>query len=235
MVDWFWVQQQKISNIIRRKQDLQWLIDLAVQPKKVVHFGCDKGEGTLALIWVLDADEAAGIDISQQAISQAHASLTDLRDVLREIQSSSHSLPREVQDWWTSVPVYFKAKLLSEKLCVTFDNKDITKPTGLPTSYYDLAFCRYVLHHVWCDAGMEHGKNDALFAVREMARVVRPGGLIAVDELIQYSDGPILDFPSLFEKAGLKLLYKKEEESTIMGVHSRSSKYLCKKTEAEIR
>ena len=67
---------------------------------------------------------------------------------------------------------FLKAKELNKgNKNVTLHNADIFN-NGLPDDHFDLTYCRYLLEHV----------NDPVHAVKEMARVTRPGGRLAAQE-----------------------------------------------------
>lgn len=87
---------------------------------------------------------------------------------------------------------------------VNYSVADFTRQTDLLEGHYDLAFCDFVLHHVWYDPQRAHPLEDTAFAISEMARVVRPEGYVAAFELIQYDNKPTLDFQPLFDRAGLQ-------------------------------
>jgi hypothetical protein len=60
-----------------------------------------------------------------------------------------------------------------------------------------------------------------------MARVTRPGGIVAALELVQYSDWRRLDFQPLFKEANLELQWT--EEIDVPEQKGVKAKYLCKK------
>ena len=55
------------------------------------------------------------------------------------------------------------------------------KNTNLLSNHFDLAYCRYVLYHIYCDEN-ERANENTRSAIREMARVVKTGGLIVAIE-----------------------------------------------------
>jgi ubiquinone/menaquinone biosynthesis C-methylase UbiE len=89
-----------------------------------------------------------------------------------------------------------------EETQMDFIEANVAKPIReLQPDYFDLAYCKKVLYHVWC----EQGEPAAQSAVNEMARVVRPGGWVVAVEPVSSSptDGVALDFRQFFERAGL--------------------------------
>jgi len=184
-------------------------------------------------MWALEASEAVGVDKSEQSIRQAQSVLANTQDTVNLMQRRLRCYPREIPEddkaWWETVPSFFKQELLQERFHVDFVVQDITKPTELQSDYFDVAFCDFVLHHIWFDQENKDAREDAQFAIGEMARVVRPGGAVAAFELIQYLDEPRLDFRPLFEQAGLKLVHTKEMETNSLDEHGVTAEYLCEK------
>jgi SAM-dependent methyltransferase len=220
-----YLQEQIIAHLLPEKQELQWLIEQNVRrADKVADFGCGGGEKTLALMWALGASEAVGIDIED--ITPAQSMLEGIRHEITIIRSklrSCRDIPEDDLMWWNGVPDFLKR--LPPEECIKFCQRDITKPTGLQPDCYDIAFCHRVLHHIWFDQTQE----DTQFAVREMARVAKPGGLVAAFEVIQYSDKPKLDFRPLFEQAGLERVHTKETEENYSQGQRIVAEYLYKK------
>jgi SAM-dependent methyltransferase len=208
--------QTRIHTALSKKRRLQWLIERVGQAERIAHFGCSSGIETLALAWALGVREVAGIDKSEQSIWQARSELVGTQDIIRRMQRRLRYYPKQVpeddKEWWKTVPDFFKQELVQGSLHLDFVVRDITKPTGLPSDHYDVAFCDFVLHHIWSDQKDENTRRDAQFAIGEMARVARPGGAVAAFELIRYRDESKLDFGPLFEQAGLGLVHVKESK-----------------------
>jgi SAM-dependent methyltransferase len=184
------------------------------QAEKVANFGCNIGGETLALMWLLQANEATGLDIEADNISQAQDTLQNLQeDVVQARRNVKYPwVSQEDRDWWSGAPHFFTHRILEQDFSLEYHIRDITKPTGLPDNHYDLAFCDFVLYHIWYDETREYAEQDTQFAISEMARVIKPGGLVAARELIQYDDKPRLAFSHLFETAGLTEVYIQEDE-----------------------
>lgn len=227
--------RMQTGSLICKRDRLQWLMAQNVRAEKVVNFGCNIGIETLALMWVLGANEAIGIDKNETFICQAQNTLTNLKDDIVKMQRMLHSFPQTIPErdktWWSGeIPDFLKTDLLREEFRLDFRVCDITEPVGLPSSYYDLAFCDFVLHHIWFDSERENAQDDTQFAINEMTRVVKPSGVVAAYELIQFSDKPKLDFRSLFEQAGLEIVHTREiaVETTLHGPEI-TAEYLCGK------
>ena len=225
--------QIQIGSLSNKKERLRWLVGLNVRAEKITNFGCNIGTETLALMWMLGASEAIGIDKDESCIHQAKDTLVYLKDSVMQIwfmlQHYPENIPEDDKEWWVTVPDFFKKGLLQEGFDVDFCVRDITKATELPSDYYDIAFCDFVLHHIWYDSKGKAAQEDTQFAVSEMARVVRPGGVVAAFELLQFSDKPKLDFSSLFEQVGLKPVHTKEIEVENSQEPGVVAEYLYKK------
>jgi len=224
----------QIGSLSTRVQQLQWLVEHNIRAEKIANFGCNIGGETLALMWVLGAREAIGLDIDEEEIRQAQDTLVSVQEEMQRIWRMLSYYPNEIapddKTWWNNeVPNFFKKALLQGESNVTYVVSDITQPTGLPQDYYDVAFCDFVLHHIWYDDKRENAEGDTQFAVKEMARVVKPSGIVAASELLQFSDKPKLDFGKLFEKAGLKIFHMREYEANGPTGNGTVAEYICKK------
>jgi SAM-dependent methyltransferase len=225
--------QSQLGILSVRKQELQWLVEHEIKANRVANFGCSIGGETLALAWALNANEAIGIDRDKVTIQQAESTFSNIREEIAKISRSIHYYPNTAKEgdkiWWKDeVPDFFKRTIMHDDFQVKYIVGDITKHTSLESNYYDIAYCDFVLHHIWYD-GL-NGKTDTQHAVSEMMRVVRRGGIIAAMELLQYDEKPKLNFKSLFEDIGLKVIHEK-----IMrvenGLNGMFAEYLCEKPE----
>lgn len=224
--------QSQISSITSKRNQLDWLARYP-QAEKVANFGCHIGGETLALMWLLDAQEAVGLDIEADNIRQAQDTLNHLREDIRQaqlaIQYGQADISEEDRDWWSRMPHFLTRQIFEEEFSLEYRTCDITKPTGLPDNYYDLAFCDFVLHHIWYDEIQDHEGQRVQFAVHEMARVVKPAGIVAARELIQFDDKPRLDFTGLLERAGLERVDVQEEEFKSLERYGWVGKYVYRK------
>lgn len=226
MADKFFRTQ--IDQINWQQSSVEWLLQQDVTVTKVAHFGCSTGVQTIALAMVLGAREVIGIDLNEERINQAQNDWKRLQATLRDIEQRfkyfPHKICEEDKIWWdTKVPEFFKKELLNGKLSVEFLVQDITKPTSIRSSYYELAFCDFVLHHIWLDKARENARDDTLFAVQEMVKSVKPRGLIAAYELLQYDNRPALDFGSVFQEAGVRVFHMREYEIE----NKKMAEFLC--------
>jgi len=216
--------QTQIDQILSREQRLEWLVQLGVRAASVANFGCAAGGETLALMWALGASQATGLDEDEGAIRQAQDTLRSIQDTVKRM---GHCLDQVWQD--DSVLDFFKRDLLREG-SVSFLVRDMTAFTGLPSDHYDVAYCDFVLYHIWHDAARENAPRDTAFAVSEMARVTRPGGAVVVSEPIGYFERPGPDFTLLFQVADLEIEYEEEREINGLDEQGVVARYLCRKS-----
>lgn len=221
----------QIGSISNHKQDLDWLVDRDIVGKKIADFGCNDGTKTLALMWAFDAHEIIGIDWDKGYIELAINALDVIRSDIgtntEYLQFLRDEISMEDKQWWDNdVPSFLKTGRLNS---VSYITSDITKPTDLPPDYYDVVFCNFVLHHIWCDQGRENGEADTQAAIEEMVRVASPGGAIAARELIQYSDKPRLCFQQLFKNVGLAVIHAKEISCSYDVTPGKILECICRK------
>lgn len=173
-----WIQQLKTLNICG----------------KVAHFGCASGSETLALVWVLDACEAYGID---RDISQAARMLKGLREWITESRHAlSYASPENYLWWKNTVPSFLK----EERFPTFIREPDIAhpvRPFQLPCGYFDLACCSNLL----CQILENQGEGDVKSAIEEMKRVVKLEGWIVADEP---DNSTPARFSSILERAKLE-------------------------------
>ena len=187
-----------IESIRRKKLQLQWLVELNVPGQKIANFGCGIDE-TFALMWALGAIEATGIDKDILEAEKRRLSIQqDVKESLDALQYYEHIMTESDRLWWESeVPDSLKKGLFPD-----FTQGDITRPTGLPPDHFHLAYCRYVLYHIWGDQD-ELGSKNVRAVIKEMARVVRSGGWVVAVEPPYSTDDRPLDFTQFFEQARL--------------------------------
>ena len=123
---------------------------------------------------ILEARQAAGVDKDDGSIRNARSTLAIIQNI-----ALAKGVPLDA-------PSFLREPALKE--VVQFYTADITEPTELPPDYYDIAFCDYVLNHIWLDKGEAATQG----AIEEMARVVRPGGLVAAHEPTQRTSDPFI-------------------------------------------
>ena len=200
------------SHIDLRVPDVEWLVAVSPEVRSVANFGCGTGNETLALMQVFDALEGIGIDNDSGRIEQAVSVLHHLKRAAVNIAIQT-TYKEECREWWESeIPSFIKRLVSSEIPCalgqqvretsVSFIAADMTRPLDcVPSSHFGLAYCRKVLYHIWCD----QGEDEVQCAVKEMARVVVPGGHVVAEEPVSRSptSSKRLDFRHFFEDAGL--------------------------------
>jgi SAM-dependent methyltransferase len=201
------------------KEQILWLLDLNENYDSIANFGCNIGYETLALMWLLNAREATGVDKDGDSIRQAQSLLSNIQMDIQSIQMALHYNP--------NIPSQFRSELQSyvENLghlpFPTFVEGDMTEMTSLPSNHFDLAYCERVLYHIACNRSGRVGDN-VLSAVEEMARVVKPGGFVAAIEpnICSPDDNRAVELQSFFERVGLSSLQMKNptfllEEKTV--------------------
>jgi trans-aconitate methyltransferase len=118
------------KNILLQEEKYQWLIEhltkLDVQVGRIADFGCGEGRETLALMCLLEASEAAGVDKDTQSIRNAQGTLKNIQNIIL-----AKGVPNDAPD--------FLRKASIEEV-VKFYPEDITKTTQLLHKYYDIAF-----------------------------------------------------------------------------------------------
>lgn len=188
-------EMEELRCYLSRVSDFAWLAELLSKAdkraEKVVNFGCANGAETRSLQWWLKADEAVGIDKCITAIETAQSSAQRIKTLIQPLSKETCArlvgnicaFPIELK----SLPTYLKA--------------DITDPeqlSSLNSGHYDVSYCESVLYHIWDNPQDTEGMTLALSAVKEMSRVVKPGGwVIAVEPLILPDKRP-LDFRPFF-------------------------------------
>lgn len=203
----------------------QWLIESLkereVQVNRIANFGCNDGSETLILMYLLAASEGVGIDKDTNDISNAQRTLEVIQSLIW-------------RDWIKGVPehapLFLRASYNSHiTQFVKFYKADIAARTPLLSDYYDIAFCDFVLHHIWMG---QDGEAKTQEAINEMTRVVKPNGFVAIRELTEYIDiTPVnIYFKPLLEKSGLKIVLEKPNKTfnSERGRHPyKFMQYLC--------
>jgi ubiquinone/menaquinone biosynthesis C-methylase UbiE len=200
----------------KKKMDIQWLVTSGAPGERIADFGCGRGSETLALICALGANEAIGIDKSRETICDARQLLERVKEDVCYIFVSAVHYQAYPRSWWESkVPDSLKGLIFStiprsdipgplrkelNEPSVAFIEADIAQPIAeLDFGYFDLAYCRKVLHHIWD----KQGEDDVKSAINQMARVVKNEGWVVAVEPAVSSDGRPYDFRRFFKLAGL--------------------------------
>jgi|GEM_PF-2383186 len=191
------------SRVELYREELQWLCSLGLQFQSVANFGCNIGTETFALAWFLNAREAVGLDKDQRDIAQALKTRHDFQEHISGIKKlakfHSHELPQDFRARLQSIITEYQ-----DRPVPNFDEGDMIGRTSLPSNHFDLAYCKLVLNHIACNDG-EQASHNALLAIQEMIRVVKPGGLVVAIEPKTCSpdDNKPLNLHPLFEQAGV--------------------------------
>src|SRR5258708_15367006 len=199
-----------MEGLFYRKELYDWITTHIEQAESIATFGCAGGEETFAFLWALGASEAIGIDKDEGSIKRARelhsAILAETNKSLRDMTHQPESVSTNVSDWWNTRVVDFgRTGILKQDPKDIFVVGDITQPTNLLSNHYDIALVEYVLYHIWPN------ENGVRQAIAEMARIVKPAGIVAALEVVQYGDNPRVNFETLFEQTGLRQLFPTEE------------------------
>lgn len=188
------------ERILLEKDKYKWLMERLVgsnvQVRRIANFGCGEGWETLALMWMLAASEGAGIDKEDRDISNACGTLQSIQNIIL-----AKGVPNDS-------PPFLKTPQLQQ--AVQFYQADFVKRTQLQSDYYDIAFCNFVLYHIFLNQG---GEKKTQEAINEMARVVIPGGFVAAREPTRSTVKKAfdIDFKPIFRRAGLIPLVEESE------------------------
>lgn len=190
--------------------EVQRIASTGARFDSVVSFGCGKGDESIALMLILGAKEVVGVDKDDSRIEQAKRSV---RNFQQSIKKLTDLWPNSLRDLKISDDICFALELLHR-----YENKKLNLPgyqlgdivqgessTHLPSNYFDLAYCHYVLYHIYCtDEGIS--TDNTISAVREMARVVKVGGLIVAiePEICSPDDNTTVNLHPFFEQVGLQ-------------------------------
>ncbi len=197
-----------------RTPDLDWFVALNPQVSRIADFGCGTGTETLALMQAFDAAEAIGIDMDAPLIAQATDFLGHIKNAAKIVSIRAGYGNAEHREWWeTRIPEFVKGLVLDQipagfregvrERSVRFIEADISRPVdGVPSDYFDLAYCNKVLYHILCD----DGDSKVQSAVSQMARVVAEARWVVAVEPVSCGPegGHTVDLTQFFLRAGLR-------------------------------
>lgn len=192
---------------------IERLLALGDAYERIADLGCGGGQRTIALMLRLRAVEVVGIDKKQHEIDTAcrqviEQTLCPIKQGIEKIKQVLGPDDRVVSRLSADVRAEVERLLKYEGIPIPdYRRGDITKgkdSTGLEGDYYDLAYSRYVLYHIYCEEGGTSYANTGL-AIQEMARVTKPGGLVVAYE-------PIVCGPTDNTPVDLKPLFEQREE-----------------------
>lgn len=211
------------------KDGLLWLREYQPSAERVVDFGCNTGNETLALAWALGATEAVGVDINEFAVVQAKDTLESVHQAVILFQRYLTYYPDliDIEDrrkWEQSVSDFFRTLPTLPHIRYVVD--DIRSCKKLETEYFDIAYCDHVLYNLWFNVAMRGRREQVTLAIAEMARVTKQQGVIVICEPLEWSDEEPFDLASILKEIGLAIQAERIDKSE----HSRLGTYICKKS-----
>lgn len=127
-----------------------WLANLPSRVQRIANFGCSGSGEPFALLWTLDAKEIMVVERDAHFLGEFHNLVNKVRKGL---------------------PESLDGRVITE-VCADMTNSI----AGLPSGYYDLAYCEDVLYTLPSQVGaLERG-------VSQMIRVVKPNGYVTAFE-----------------------------------------------------
>jgi SAM-dependent methyltransferase len=210
--------QNRTNQYVEYFSEFEWVINkLPPQSaQRIINFGCNIGRETVALACFSGATQVDGIDRSEQVIRQAQDELKyfkiDLKQTDIQFNHASSEIKQSFKSWVAELPSCvspFLHRLKTATPTINYYTADFTQQTELTQNYYDLAYCRFVLNHIWTGNG-DQIMGDivmGLSALSEMSRVVRPGGYIAFEEPNGYEDKRF-DYDAVCNELGLIKCYE---------------------------
>lgn len=211
-----------LSFINRYKRRVSWILDLGFRFDRIANFGCSTGIETLALLWLLSAKEAVGVDKNKSRIQQAYEFIEEIKSIRRTLSYGTHRISEIYRT------KYFKEYI--EGPLPSFEIADITEKTSLPDNYFDLVYCESVLYHIACDDN-QIAEDNVFSAIQEIERVMKFGGLMVAIEHVTCSpdnDRPV-QLDQFFCRASLIKLRTKDGNFSPEG----KNVYLYSKPEKE--
>lgn len=209
--------QNQIDAVTAWRLEYQWLADFGMNVEKAINFGCEPTGKSLGLMWTVGAEKMLGLDPSERVVHQEESALSRIQRDMRAYWDFLHKSP-DVTDadniWWNEeVPDFFKQELTKPDHFIDYIVRDYTKFVNIPSNYFDLAFCDFVLHKIRWDKTRQDPPQETRFLISQMARLVRPGGMVAAFEWAQTGVHDRLDFRRIFETSGanLNVLHLREE------------------------
>lgn len=189
-----------LQSVEGHRTKIEWLLNFKERYESVAHFGCNIGYETLALMWFLKARETIGIDKDSDSINQAESLRINLQEDIQNIQRTLYYI-RDLPDIYKQFQEHISKANLAFP---TFITGDMTKTTDLSSNYFDLAYCERVLYHIICDKS-NRARANVLRAIKEMVRVIKPGGLIVAIEPNRCTpdDKTTVKLKPIFEKVDL--------------------------------
>jgi len=209
-----YIRYHDILGVVGAMKNIQWLLNHDITAQKIANLGCSSGHEALALMCVFRANEVFGIDKNETLLRDAKNLCVVIKEQIKDLQDRLQTQQKDaiLDELWGLIPPLLKTKNFPENFQIEFEKGDVAHPTCLKQGHYHLAFCRRVLHHIWYDEGREKPQGDTQTAINEIARIVRSGGIVASDSIVQFGDKPKADFSELFKRARLTFVYREERE-----------------------
>jgi SAM-dependent methyltransferase len=227
--------QKQIEAISAWRLEFQWLVDFGLSVEKAVNFGCDPAGKALGLMWAVEAEKLLGLDPSDGIMHQEESTLSRIQRDLRtywDYLYKSDDVTEEDIAWWNEeVPDFFKQEMTKQDFFIDYITRDYTKFVNVPPSFFDLAFCDFVLHKIRWDKTRKDPAQDTRFVIGQMARLVRPGGIVAAFEWVQTGTFERLDFRRIFETCGVNLnvVHMHEERVDNWRGKGYAAAFICEK------
>jgi len=201
--------QKQIDTISAWRLEFQWLVDYGLTVEKAVNFGCEPPGKSLGLMWAVEAEKVLGIDLSNRVVHEEETNLAQLQKDLRAywdfLYKSDDATDEHIAWWNEEVPDFFKQELTKHDHFIDYIVRDYTQFINVPPNFFDLAFCDFVLSPIRWDKTRKDPSQETRYTIGQMARLVRPGGLVAAYEWVQHGVYERLDFRHIFETAGVNL------------------------------
>jgi SAM-dependent methyltransferase len=209
--------EKQIEAISAWRLEFQWLVDFGLTAEKTINFGCVPSGKSLGLMWAVAAEKLLGIDPAERVVHEEENTLSRIQRELRSYWDylyNSDEVTEEDVAWWNEeVPDFFKQEMTKMDFFIDYATRDYTKFVNIPPNFFDLAFCDFVLHKIRWDKTRKDPPQDTRFVIGQMARLVRPGGIVGAFEWIQTGTFERIDFRRIFEtcEANLTVLHMHEE------------------------
>lgn len=171
---WLELGESLFSLIKQHGGKVKLLSSLRKKFDKIAHFGCNNGNETLALMWLLNVTEIVGIDneITDQARDLQTKFQSD-RPWVKLYLDLPHNIHPQFREFIDRFDNLNFPRFIEGDMTTTIDK--------LPSNYFDLAYCERVLNQIVCEKSGQ-AQDNVSNAVNEMARVVKPGGVVVAIE-----------------------------------------------------
>lgn len=152
---------------------LPFLSDHGMAVSRLINYGCQIGSETFALVIELDLQMAVGVDANVDNLQHGQAAVG-------EAATGDNAI-------------------IKHDAVIAFVGSDIVEGIGLRDSYFDMGYCKNILDKVVMHA-VGSPIEDLRRAASEMARVIRPGGIVVIEGVVANKAGETLDLDPHFRK-----------------------------------